>query len=245
MSKKEKLYNFTMAILAVISIILVILDYASVINLNTGIWMWVDNGILVIFAIDYFYRLTIAEDKWSFFKHNIFDLLSIIPVNGFFTLFRLARLGRLARLARLIRLLRVLRLVGLTGRLRKILYTNGLIYLLYTSLSLLIVGAITYSMTEHVSLAQSFWWAIATATTVGYGDISPHTFVGKIVALVLMLVGIGVIGMLTSSITTYFVREDNKADDKDVQLEKIMQKLDEIEKQNHDLKEEIQKLKQK
>lgn len=60
-----------------------------------------------------------------------------------------------------------------------------------------------------------------------------------------MLVGIGVIGMLTSSITTYFVREDNKADDKDVQLEKIMQKLDEIEKQNHDLKEEIQKLKQK
>ena len=74
MSKKEKLYNFTMAILAVISIILVILDYASVINLNTGIWMWVDNGILVIFAIDYFYRLTIAEDKWSFFKHNIFDL---------------------------------------------------------------------------------------------------------------------------------------------------------------------------
>ena len=239
MSKKEKLYNFTMAILAVISIILVILDYASVINLDTGVWMWIDNGILVVFAIDYFYRLTIAKNKWSFFKHNIFDLLSIISVNGFFTLFRLARLARLTRL------LRVLRLVGLTGRLRKILYTNDLIYLLYTSLSLLIIGAITYSMTEHVSLAQSFWWAIATATTVGYGDISPHTFVGKIVALVLMLVGIGVIGMLTSSITTYFVREDNKSNDKDVQLEKIMQKLDEIEKQNYDLKEEIQKLKQR
>ncbi|MDE7056304.1 MAG: ion transporter, partial [Lactobacillus sp.] len=49
-----------MAILAVISIILVILDYASVINLDTGVWMWIDNGILVVFAIDYFYRLTIA-----------------------------------------------------------------------------------------------------------------------------------------------------------------------------------------
>lgn len=71
------------------------------------------------------------------------------------------------------------------------------------------------------------------------------SYVGKIVALVLMLVGIGVIGMLTSSITTYFVREDKKADNKDVQLEKIMQKLDKIEKQNYDLKEEIKKLKQK
>ncbi len=65
------------------------------------------------------------------------------------------------------------------------------------------------------------------------------SYVGKIIALVLRLVGIGVIDMLTSSITTYFVREDNKSNDKDVQLEKIMQKLDEIEKQNHDLKEEI------
>lgn len=80
---------------------------------------------------------------------------------------------------------------------------------------------------------------------VDYGDISPHTFVRKIVALVLMLVGIGVIGMLTSSITTYFVREDKKSDNKDAQLEKIMKKLDEIEKQNHNLKKEIQKLKQK
>ncbi len=46
MSKKEKIYNFIMAILAVISIILVILDYAAVINLDNGVWMWIDNGIL-------------------------------------------------------------------------------------------------------------------------------------------------------------------------------------------------------
>ena len=232
-----------MAILAVISIILVILDYVSVINLTNGIWMWIDDSILLIFAIDYFYWLYRADNRGSFVKHNIFDLLSIIPVNGLFAFFRIARIGRVARITRL---LRVLRLVGLTGRLRKILYTNGLVYLLYTSLSLLIIGAITYSITEHVSLAQAFWWAIATATTVGYGDISPHTFVGKIVALVLMLVGIGVIGTLTSSITTYFIREDSKnADKKDDQLEKIIQKLNDIEKQNQELKTEIQELKQK
>lgn len=142
-----------MAILAVISIILVILDYSSVLNLNTGVWLWVDNGILIIFAIDYFYRLYKARNKWDFVKHNIFDLLSIIPVSGFFAFFRIARLGRLARLTRLFR---ILRLDGLTGRLRKILHTNGLIYLLYISLSMLIIGGGIYSVTEKVSLAQGF-----------------------------------------------------------------------------------------
>ncbi len=52
-----------MAILAVISIILVILDYVSVINLTNGIWMWIDDSILLIFAIDYFYRLYRADNR--------------------------------------------------------------------------------------------------------------------------------------------------------------------------------------
>ncbi|EFG55220.1 Ion channel, partial [Lactobacillus amylolyticus DSM 11664] len=118
--------------------------------------------------------------------------------------------------------------------------------LLYISLVFLIIGAVAYSLSEHVSLGESFWWAIATATTVGYGDISPHTIVGKIIALLLMIVGIGIIGMLTSSITTYFVKsdsdEDQSSDNK--KFEMIMSKLNELEKQNKDLKSEISALKQ-
>ncbi len=239
----KKIYNITMAILAIFSIILIVLDYASVIDINVGLWMWVDNAILIIFAVDYFYRLIKAKDKVSFIKHNVFDLLSIIPVSSAFAIFRIARI---ARLVRALRILRVLRLVGLTGRIKKILHTNGLIYLLYISLVFLIIGAVAYSLSEHVSLGESFWWAIATATTVGYGDISPHTIVGKIVALLLMIVGIGIIGMLTSSITTYFVKsdsdEDQSSDNK--KFEMIMSKLNELEKQNKDLKSEISALKQ-
>ncbi|KRL07877.1 hypothetical protein FC92_GL001448 [Liquorilactobacillus hordei DSM 19519] len=93
-----------------------------------------------------------------------------------------------------------------------------------------------YSLAENVSLSESFWWAIATATTVGYGDISPHTAVGKFAAVLLMFVGIGFIGMLTSSITEYFtVQENNKED-------KILKKLDQLEKENIELKEKINKL---
>lgn len=246
MSKKEKIYEIVIAILALISIILVVLDFANILSLEHGFWMWIDNAILIVFAIDYFTRLIFAKNKWKFFKENIFDLLSIIPVNGIFVFFRFARLGRVARL---FRLLRLLRLVGLTGRLHKLLHTNGLIYLLYASISLLLVGAVAYSLSEHASLMQSIWWAIATATTVGYGDISPHTIIGKIVAFVLMLVGIGVIGMLTSTLTTYFLNNNDKDQDTDNisdsdQLTMVLRKLDKIEKQNIELKQKLEKFEQ-
>lgn len=231
-----------MAALAIFSIILVVLDYAKVLNINIGFWMYVDNIILVIFAIDYFSRLFLAKDKKKFFKENIFDLLSIIPVSGLFAFFRIARISRAARL---VRLLRLFRLVGLAGKLKKFLHTNGLIYWIYLSLALLIIGAGAYSISEDASLGQSFWWAIATATTVGYGDISPHTLVGKIVAFILMLVGIGVIGMLTSSITTYFVKNNTDESGQQEKLDQIIDELRNIKDQNAELKNEIEKLKQR
>lgn len=57
------------------------------------------------------------------------------------------------------------------------------------------------------SYGDGLWWSIVTTTTVGYGDISPASVGGRVIAVVLMLVGIGLIGMLTGSITTYFVKE--------------------------------------
>lgn len=248
MSKHYKIYNALMALLAIISIILVILDYSSILSLNERPWNWLDNSILIIFAVDYFYRLYKADSKLSFFKHNIFDLLSIIPVNSFFSFFRIARLTRFLRL---IKFLRLVRLVGLTGKIQKILHTNGLIYLLYISIILLVTGAISFSLAEHVSFGESFWWAIATATTVGYGDISPHTLIGKIIALVLMLIGIGVIGLLTSSLTTFFIqdsdeKEDNKEQSNNQQdLKLILEKLNKLEKQNIKLQSELDQIKNK
>ena len=231
-----------MAILAIISISLVVLDYAGTLNINTGLWMWLDNIILIIFTIDYFTRFALAKSKRRFFKENIFDLLSIIPANGVFAFFRIARISRAARLVRFLRLFRV---VGLAGRLKKFFHTNGLIYWIYVSIIFLIIGAGAYSISEGVSLEQSIWWAVATTTTVGYGDISPHTLVGKIVAFVLMVMGIGVIGMLTSSITTYFVNNDERDSIQQEKLDKIMVELEKIKKQNIELKKEINYLNEK
>lgn len=95
-----------------------------------------------------------------------------------------------------------------------------------------------YSISEHVSYGRSLWWAIATATTIGYGDISPHTFIGKLAAIFLMIVGIGIVGILTSSLTNLFIHDH--ADDR---MQRILDKLDRLEKTNQQLAAEIRELK--
>lgn len=89
---------------------------------------------------------------------------------------------------------------------------NGILYMLYFSIAFMMLGAVAFSITEHVPLNRAFWWAITTASTVGYGDISthtivPHTMMGRFVVLVMIIIGVGMMGMVSSSLTTYFMRK--------------------------------------
>ncbi len=219
-----------MALLAIISIVLIVLDYAHEINIISPPYSIIDNSILIVFAIDYFVRLFYAKDKKRFFKENIFDLLSIIPVNNLFYVFRMARIGRAFRL---LKLLRIFRLVGLTGRLHKFLKTNGLIYYLYISLTVILIASSLYCISEKVSFSTALWWSITTATTVGYGDVSPTTGLGKAAAVLLMFLGIGFIGMLTSSLTNFF----DTSTDNDLEKE-----LAELKQQNQELEDHLSRL---
>ena len=219
-----------MALLAIISIVLIVLDYAHEINIISPPYSIIDNSILIIFAVDYFVRLFYAKDKKRFFKENIFDLLSIIPVNNLFYVFRMARIGRAFRL---LKLLRIFRLVGLTGRLHKFLKTNGLVYYLYISLTVILIASSLYCISEKVSFGTALWWSITTATTVGYGDVSPTTGLGKAAAVLLMFLGIGFIGMLTSSLTNFF----DTSTDNDLEKE-----LAELKQQNQELEDHLSRL---
>lgn len=239
MKKKNLIiiYDISMVILALISVSMTIMDFGKEIVITQAPYIYVDNAILLIFAIDYFFRLFRSTNKWTFVKSNVFDLLSIIPVNSVFTFFRL---GRLFRIFRILRLLRLTRMLGMLGRIKhnfsRLLNTNGLIYLVYISISILILAAGVYSYTEHVNFWQSIWWAVVTATTVGYGDISPTTALGRIAAMVLMFVGIGFVGTLTSAITSFFSNdEEQKSNDEMMQ---------QIHRENEELKNEIHELKQ-
>ncbi len=72
-------------------------------------------------------------------------------------------------------------------------------------LALLIAGGLCFALAEGKDVINSLWWAVVTMTTVGYGDISPVSFVGKLVGVVLMLTGIGFLGLFTASIASAFV----------------------------------------
>lgn len=188
-------YDTTIILLALISVILVLLGFAEMIDLDNP-------------------------------PYSIIDLLAILPLNAIFTVFRLGRIFRLVKLTKLLKLTRLLRIIGLTGKLeRKIsrfLRTNGLIYILYVNIFIILVGSSILSVVEEKSFSDSLWWALVTVTTVGYGDIVPVSLLGKWLAVLLMLVGIGTIGMLTSALTNFFVKDNP---DEQIKLDKLKDEL--------------------
>ncbi|WP_137602422.1 ion transporter [Paucilactobacillus nenjiangensis] len=238
-----QMYHVVIVLLAMISIALVLLDYTDNLDIKQAPYSWIDWGILILFAIDYFVRLFLATNKRKFFRENIFDLLAIIPFDAFFSLFRLSRVMRVTHILRAMKLLRLLRVIGLTGKMQKnfskFFNAHGLIYIFYSSLAIVFFAAVLYAVAENASLVDSLWWAIVTVTTVGYGDISPHTGVGRLAAILLMSLGIGFIGVLTSSITSYFAEETDQKD-----MDELMTELETIRKENSEIKQELTKLNQ-
>lgn len=218
-------YETFIIILAIIAVTLTILDFNEQIVLEpSSPYYWIDLGILVVFAVDYFTRLLAAKNKKEFFKSNILGLIAIIPFNSMFRIFRafrVFRFFRLTKLTRITRLFRMARLVkgfALLGKIKRRLNvfvnTNGLIYAIYVTLITIILGTVGIHYFEFqkigYSLGDSLWCSFVTTSTAGYGDIIPITWVGRIIAVILMFVGIGFVGLLTGTITTYFLSRNNE-----------------------------------
>lgn len=97
----------------------------------------------------------------------------------------------------------------LERRLRDFVNTNGFIYAIYISAITVVLGGVGIYYLEYnqvsISFGDSLWWSFVTASTVGFVDMAPETGAGRLIAVVLMIVGIGFVGMLTGIITTYFL----------------------------------------
>ena len=158
-----------------------------------------------LFVVEYVVRLVLAPERWKFIRTHPIDLLLVlVPV------FRPLRVLRVFRALRVvIVLLRVL------GAVRGVLTRHKLHYALAIGLVAVFGGAGMVFEAERgaedasiLSFPDALWWAATTVTTVGYGDMTPTTPIGRGVAVVLMLLGIGLFGLLAGTLASYFVSKD-------------------------------------
>jgi len=197
-----------------------LLDIFEIIDLSVNPYFIIDIIILGIFIFDYVLRFILSKNKLSFIKSNIPDLLAIIPLNSLFSFFRVFRLLKFTRLLKLTKLLRLYGFIGkIKNKLDRFLHTNGFIYMIYISLTLILSSSFIMMYVEKQSFFDALWWSIVTCTTVGYGDISPATPFGRVVAIFLMIFGIGFISMLTGTITTFFSQKSKSNNNNSVTID--------------------------
>lgn len=170
----------------------------------------IDNGICVVFLIDFFIRLKNAPNKWEFMKWGWIDLISSIP------LWDAARFGRLIRLLRIIRVIRAFRNTKhvyqhvFRSRIEGT-FTSVVIFavmaILFSSIAILEVES-NHPKANIKTAEDALWWSYTTITTVGYGDRYPVTTSGRVIAAVLMTVGVGLFGTFTAFVASWFVKDN-------------------------------------
>lgn len=221
------IYETVIIVLAVLSIVFAVYD------IYYGIKTWmsvIDFLIWCIFIADYGVRLWKAPKKSAYFLHNIPDLVAILPFFFFLRAFRFARIAKIAKITEITKCFRAFSfLVRTLKYCMRIMRTHGIRFVILVTVLVVASGGIVIHYLEGLSIADSLWWAFVTAATVGYGDLSPATNAGRVVAVLLMVTGIGLIGSLTSMITSAFLRTHEKRTVHSEVKEILKAKIDEME----------------
>jgi len=164
-------------------------------GLTSRLLDWIMYALYIAFVIDYIARLALADHRVVWFFRNLLDL------------------GPL-RILRLIVLVGVLqRAFGDAFRGRVVVNTASSAVLLVYAASLAVLQAERGDPHANIrNFGDAVWWSITTITTVGYGDFFPITPMGRVVAVLLMVGGISLIGMITATVATWIVQRVSDVD---------------------------------
>jgi voltage-gated potassium channel len=189
--------------------------------------------VWIIFLTEYVVMANVSADFRRYSQRNWFHIVVIVV--SFPLLPGVLALSRLSRLTRLLRLTRILTISARAVRgLRLAIGREGVPVLFAGAILLVLASAASLTVIEPNTLQTGFgdalWWAIVTATTVGYGDIAPSSTAGRAIGVVLMLLGIGLTSTLAASIAAYFVGQDEGPGLKDLarrmdRIEKLLEQL--------------------
>ena len=205
----ERPLDFLVILAALATIPIVVLQERHYDHLVVSVIDWL---IWAIFFVEFVFGLIVVKNRKAYTRSNWLGIAVIV-----FSFPLLSDLLASIRVLRVARIARLIRVVAVTGRglhaMRSSLAGQSLIYVGALTALLTISAAALMSVIEpetvRADFGSSLLWAVVTVTTVGYGDIAPVTPIGRALAVVLMLSGLGLLSTLAASISAYFVGSDN------------------------------------
>ncbi|MEA4813864.1 MAG: ion transporter [Oscillospiraceae bacterium] len=219
-NKSTAFYDYFMMVVIVISIIpLAFKDTNAIFNI-------IDRVSAIIYIADYVIRLATADKQlkkgiksfiiYPFTPMAIIDLLSILPSITLLPVgFKLFRLFRLLRTFRVFRVFRILRYSRAITRIKNTVVSQrqSLISVGVLAIGYILVAALVIFNVEPQTFDNFFdavYWATVSLTTVGYGDIYPTSFVGRVITMISTFVGTAIVALPAGIITAGYITELEK-----------------------------------
>jgi voltage-gated potassium channel len=221
-TRAGKIFDLCLLWLIIASVLIVMLESVGSLRDDYGeAFYYLEWIFTVLFSVEYILRLISVRRPlaYAFSFFGIIDLLAIIP--GYLSLLVPGTHYLLTvRILRLLRIFRILKLVEYTTEARVI--TSALkasrrkisVFLLAVLSIVTVVGSLIYVIEGEengfTDIPTSIYWAIVTLTTVGYGDLSPKTPLGKMLASIVMILGYAIIAVPTGIVTAELTRVNRK-----------------------------------
>jgi voltage-gated potassium channel len=212
-TRSGRIFDIILMIAIVLSIIVVMLDSVAWIHDKYGNPLYLAEWIFtILFTVEYILRIMTAHSKWRyiFSFYGIIDLLAILPtyISLFLVGYQYLIIIRVLRLLRVFRILKLYRFIGASSHLVESIKESRhkiAVFLSAVMAIVVVMGAAMYLIegpeNGFRSIPESIYWAIITLTTVGYGDITPVTALGKTLASMVMILGYSIIAVPTGIIT--------------------------------------------
>ena len=212
-------FDIALIYLILLSVLAIILSSMEAVNSQYGIWLFrLEWLFTILFSLEYLMRIYCSPKHahYVFSFYGLVDLLSVLPTY-LALFFPGANYWLVIRLLRVLRVFRVLKLVRYLSEanilLRSMYASRRKILVFFTVVLVLsvIFGSLMFFVEgpEHgfTSIPRSIYWTIVTITTVGYGDITPQTVMGQVIATMAMLTGYSIIAIPTGIFTAEIARE--------------------------------------
>jgi len=210
-------FDLVLIAFIVVSVAVVVLDSMASVHAQHGGWLkGVEWFFTLAFTLEYIARLACVRHPWRYARSffGVIDLLAILPAYLALLLPEMHALidVRVLRLLRIFRLLRLTAYVSEFSALYRALAASRrkiAVFLSFVLLVVMVMGTLMYVVegpeNGFTSIPVGVYWAITTMTTVGFGDVTPKTDLGRFIASLMMLMGWGTLAVPTGIVSAELV----------------------------------------